>query len=193
MNSPDNGGPVARFDAACDRVLEPLRSLPAVRAVFGSASTAGDFSIVWHVIGLLLAIGSLDRLREALFLSVALGAESLIVNQGIKRMFRRERPTEGGDDRFDVRRPSTSSFPSGHASSATLAAMLLVSFTGWPAGWVFVVVAVVVSLSRVMVRIHHASDVIGGALVGAALGALAIAAATRIGLEPPFVTATGRF
>ena len=89
MNSPHNGGPVARFDAACDRVLEPLRSLPAVRAVFGSASTAGDFSIVWHVIGLLLAIGSLDRLREALFLAVALGAESLIVNQGIKRMFRR--------------------------------------------------------------------------------------------------------
>jgi membrane-associated phospholipid phosphatase len=60
--------------------------------------------------------------------------------------------------------------------------MLLVSFTGWPAGWVFVVVAVVVALSRVMVRIHHASVVIGGALVGAALGALAIAAATRIGL-----------
>ncbi|MEY2766718.1 MAG: hypothetical protein RI912_380 [Actinomycetota bacterium] len=180
MNSPDNGGPVARFDAACDRVLEPLRSFAAVRAVFGSASTAGDFSIVWHVIGLLLAIGSLDRLREALFLSVALGAESLIVNQGIKRMFRRERPTEDGDDRFDVRRPSTSSFPSGHASSATLAAMLLVSFTGWPAGWVFVVVAVVVALSRVMVRIHHASDVIGGALVGAALGWVALAAASAV-------------
>ena len=95
-------------------------------------------------------------------------------------MFRRERPTEGGDDRFDVRRPSTSSFPSGHASSATLAAMLLVSFTGWPAGWVFVVVAVVVALSRVMVRIHHASDVLGGALVGAGLGWVALAAASAV-------------
>jgi membrane-associated phospholipid phosphatase len=45
---------------------------------------------------------------------------------------------------------------------------------------VFVVVAVVVALSRVMVRIHHASDVIGGALVGAALGWVALAAASAV-------------
>ncbi len=56
------------------------------------------------------------------------GAESLVVNQGIKRLFRRTRPTEAGDDRFPVRRPTTSSFPSGHASSAAFAATVL---TGW--------------------------------------------------------------
>jgi membrane-associated phospholipid phosphatase len=39
---------------------------------------------------------------------------------------------------------------------------------------VFVVVAVVVALSRVMVRIHHASDIVGGVVVGAALGAVAL-------------------
>ena len=147
----------------------------AAQAVFGSASAAGDFSIVWHVTGLLLAIGSMERLGEAAFLSCALGAESLIVNQGVKRIFRRERPTESGDDRFAVRTPSTSSFPSGHASSATFAAMIIVSFTGWPGGTVFVALAVVVALSRVMVRIHHASDVIGGVAVGAVLGLAALA------------------
>lgn len=168
-------GAVARFDAACDRLLEPVRRTRAAQALFGSASAAGDFSIVWHVTGLLLAIGSMDRLGEAAFLSCALGAESLIVNQGVKRIFRRERPTQSGDERFAVRTPSTSSFPSGHASSATFAAMILVSFTGWPGGWVFVVVAVVVALSRVMVRIHHASDIVGGVAVGALLGTVALA------------------
>lgn len=175
MTSAPAAGPVARFDAACDRLLEPVRRTRAAQALFGSASAAGDFSIVWHVTGLLLAIGSTERLREAVFLSCSLGVESLVVNQGVKRIFRRERPTESGDERFAVRTPSTSSFPSGHASSATFAAMILVSFTGWPEGWVFVTVAVVVALSRVMVRIHHASDVIGGAAVGALLGLAALA------------------
>jgi len=173
---------VTRFDEAGDRVLEPLRNVRVLSAAFGAASTVGDFSIIWHVIGFLRAIGSARRLHEALFLSCALGVESLVVNQGVKRIFKRERPTTSGDDRFDIRTPSTSSFPSGHASSATCAAILLVWFVGMPLGLLFVVLALVVALSRVVVRIHHLSDIIGGIVIGGFVGAIAIAAATRIGL-----------
>ena len=120
------------FDEVGDRVLEPLRNHRATNALFGFASKVGDFSVVWHVVGLVRAIGSVDRLQQALALSIALGFESLIVNQGIKKLFKRERPTTSGDHRFDVRTPSTSSFPSGHASSATFAAIVLTSFTGFP-------------------------------------------------------------
>ena len=114
------------------------------------------------------------RYQEALALSIALGVESLIVNQGIKRIFRRERPTTSGDDRFDVRTPSTSSFPSGHASSATFAAIILTSFTGMPIALLWCVIALIVALSRVVVRIHHLSDIVGGIVTGAVLGAIAI-------------------
>jgi undecaprenyl-diphosphatase len=86
----------------------------------------------------------------------------------------RSRPTTSGDDRFDVRTPSTSSFPSGHASSATFAAIILISFTGWPWGIAWVGVAVVIALSRVVVRIHHLSDIVGGIITGAVLGAIAV-------------------
>ena len=65
------------------------------------------------------------------------------------------------------------SFPSGHASSATFAVFVLAGFAGWPVSWIFVTVAVLVALSRVVVRIHHLSDILGGAVVGAALGAVA--------------------
>ena len=165
---------MTRFDAAADRILEPLRINKASIALFGFASFVGDFSIAWHVIGFVRAIGSTDRLQQALALSIALGVESLIVNQGVKRLFRRERPTTSGDDRFDVRTPSTSSFPSGHASSATFAAIILISFTGWPWGIAWVGVAVVIALSRVVVRIHHLSDIVGGIITGAVLGAIAV-------------------
>lgn len=162
------------FDTAGDRILEPLRANPITKTVFGIASTVGDFSIVWHVTGLLYAIGSMHRLHQAIALSVALGVESVIVNQGVKRIFRRERPTASGDDRFDVRTPSTSSFPSGHASSATLAAIILIWMTGFPLVILWVIMAGVIALSRVVVRIPHLSDIVGGVITGAILGAIAV-------------------
>lgn len=171
---------VAGFDAAGDRILEPLRNNRVSHRLFGLASTVGDFSIVWHVTGLVRAIGSVQRLREALFLSCALGVESLVVNQGVKRLFRRERPTVSGDDRFEVRTPSTSSFPSGHASSATFAAVILTVFAGWPFAAAVVAVALVVALSRVVVRIHHLSDIVGGIITGGALSVVAVVAARAL-------------
>lgn len=165
---------MSAFDSAGDRILEPLRNKKASVALFGFASTIGDFSIVWHAVGLLRSIGSIERLQQALALSIALGIESLIVNQGIKRLFRRERPTTSGDERFEVRTPSTSSFPSGHASSATFAAIILSSFTGLPLVILWCSIALIVALSRVVVRIHHLSDIVGGIVTGAILGGIAV-------------------
>ena len=162
------------FDSIGDKVFEPLRKNAVSQRVFSMASTVGAFRVVWHVIGLLCAITSVISFRETLSLSVALGCESLIVNQGLKRIFRRERPTVSGDERFDVRTPSTSSFPSGHASSATCAAIILTSFTAMPLAIVWILVGVVVALSRVVVRIHHLSDILGGLVAGAVLGGIAV-------------------
>jgi undecaprenyl-diphosphatase len=116
----------------------------------------------------------MERLWQAVALSIALGVESLIVNQGIKRLFRRERPTTSGDDRFDIRTPRTSSFPSGHASSATFAVFILISYTGFPLGVLWIAIALVIALSRVVVRIHHTTDILGGILTGAILGSIAV-------------------
>lgn len=171
---------MSTFDSRFDDAIEPLRRSAVSQKVFSAASTIGDFSVVWHLCGLAYAMGSRDRLTQALALSVALGCESLVVNQGIKRMFRRARPTVSGDDRFAVRTPSTSSFPSGHASSATFAAVVLTSFSGWPLAAVWITLALVVALSRVVVRIHHASDIIGGIVVGALLAGVATPVISRL-------------
>lgn len=171
---------MSSLDNAGDRLLEPLRNNRVSVRLFNIASTVGDFSVVWHMCGIVYAIGSLQRLREAIALSVALGLESLIVNQGIKRLFRRERPTTSGDHRFDVRTPSTSSFPSGHASSATFAAVILISYTGFPIAVIWITIAAIVALSRVVVRIHHLSDIIGGIVTGALLSIPAVAVLSSV-------------
>ncbi len=164
---------VSELDEWADGLLEHVRGNAAVDAVMKTASELGDFSVIWHLIGLARGVTSDRRAQQALVLAALLGAESLLVNQGVKRLFGRTRPTESGDPRFPVRKPSTSSFPSGHASSAFFAATLLTGWSGKRMAPVWFGVAGVVATSRAYVRIHHASDIVGGAALGLALGATA--------------------
>jgi membrane-associated phospholipid phosphatase len=161
---------VDSFDRWGDDQLERLRGNTVADAIFETASYLGDFSGIWHLIGIGRAIIEPSTVRQSLAMSALIGAESLIVNQGVKRLFRRTRPTESGDPRFPVRQPSTSSFPSGHASAAFFAAAILTTATGRSLAPVWYSTAVIVAVSRAYVRIHHPSDIVGGAAVGAVLG-----------------------
>lgn len=163
------GPRVDALDELVDELLEQLRGHPIADRVFATASHVGDFSLIWHGIGIARGIAK-GRPDQVIVLALMLGAESLIVNQGVKRLFRRERPTQTGDDRLQVRRPKTSSFPSGHASSAAFAAMVLSGWDGPKLGMIWWKIAAVVGVSRAYVRIHHGSDVVAGALVGTMLG-----------------------
>ncbi len=173
------GPTVDSFDARVDELLEMLRGSPVADRVFSTASHVGDFSVIWHSIGILRGAAK-GRPDQVLVLAVLLGVESLVVNQGIKRLFRRERPTTTGDDRLRVRQPTTSSFPSGHASSAAFAAMILSGWDGPKTGMLWWKIAAIVGISRAYVRIHHGSDVVAGAAVGALLGIVGRRVARRL-------------
>jgi len=161
---------IESFDKWGDAELERLRGNPLTDTVFQAASDLGDFSGIWHLVSLGRTITGKSTARESLAMGALIGAESLVVNQGVKRLFGRIRPTESGDPRFPVRRPSTSSFPSGHASAAFFAAALLTAATGRRMAPVWYSTAAVVAVSRAYVRIHHPSDVVAGAAVGVVLG-----------------------
>jgi membrane-associated phospholipid phosphatase len=164
-------GPVSRFDDAVDRAVERFRGHPALDRSFYAASELADFSLGWHLVGSIRALTSDEPLRDLARFSVVMGAESLLVNGGIKSLFNRGRPVHEGDRPHRLRQPRTSSFPSGHASAAFVAAALLSE--GSRVAPLYYVAAAGVASSRVYVRIHHASDVIAGAALGVALGALA--------------------
>ncbi len=71
---------------------------------------------------------------------------------------------------WGVREPMTSSFPSGHSSAASFAATMLTAWDGKRLGAVWFTLAGIVGTSRAYVRIHHASDVVDGLVVGRLLG-----------------------
>ena len=156
---------VAAFDAAVDRRFEAIRT-PAVDKVAYRLSSAADHSLLWHTCGAAVALARGGDLERAVRFSIALGIESAVTNGAVKSLFRRIRPAEYADIAFHhgLRRPVTSSFPSGHATAAFCAAVLL------GGGPVLYGAASAVAATRIYVRLHHASDVVAGAAFGVALG-----------------------
>lgn len=178
--SPEARQRIADFDEAVDRAFDHLRGNPVADRLFYAASALGDHSLIWLMLGALRGLRSEHDWKAAVRVGVMLGAESALVNVGIKSLFRRTRPpweqpadgdgtgTRARTHPYKLRKPLTSSFPSGHATSAFTAAGLLADDDPlWPA---YYAIAVVVAASRVYVRVHHASDVVGGIPIGIALG-----------------------
>lgn len=160
---------VARFDRVVDGWFDTLRGRPGPDRIFEVGSHLGDFGLIWLIITAAQGLRSdadADRIPR---LVTVFAAESVIVNQGIKRLFKRGRPGERPTSAARLREPVTSSFPSGHASSAACAAVVLTDgdpalrAVVWP-------IAVIVATSRIHTRMHHPSDVVVGAVVGWLLG-----------------------
>lgn len=159
------GPAVHDFDQRVDALLERVRGNPIADRVFTTASHVGEFSLIWHSISIVRGVAR-NRRDQVVVLAVMIGLESLIVNQGVKRLFKRTRPTPSGEEGLKVRAPVTSSFPSGHASAAAFASTVLAGWDGPRWGRLWYSLAGIVGLSRAYVRIHHASDVVGGLVVG---------------------------
>ena len=177
---------IARFDDRVDSGFDRLRGNPVADRLFYGASELGDFSLVWFILGALRGLRSERDWRAAVRVGVGLAVESALVNVVIKSFFRRRRPpTTGFVHALPLRRPRTSSFPSGHATSAFSAAALLSEDDAlWP---LYYAIAVIVATSRVYVKMHHASDVVAGAALGTVMG---LAARKAFPLAPaPAVTA----
>jgi membrane-associated phospholipid phosphatase len=163
---------VQSFDDQVDTAFGRLRANSKANVVFYTASAVGDFGLIWIALSILRSFrGRPNDKRAAVRAMIGVGAESVIVNGGIKTLFGRKRPVREVEHPLPFRTPITSSFPSGHATAAFCAATMLSD--GDPEiAPLYYAVAVIVASSRIHVRIHHASDVIAGAAIGYALGQL---------------------
>lgn len=163
---------VKRFDDLVDTKFDALRGNRVADRTFYTASELGDFGLLWVIFGLLRALrgGKLNE-RAAVRAILATGVESFIVNVILKSIFGRGRPVREIEHPLPIRQPLTSSFPSGHATAAFCGALLLSEDD--PLAGVYFASAMLVAMSRIYVKIHHASDVVAGIGVGLGLGAIA--------------------
>ncbi|KAF3467118.1 phosphatase PAP2 family protein [Streptomyces sp. Tu 3180] len=144
------------------RIGTALRACGADPRVAGAArvlSWAGEHGALWLAAG--LAGAAADRPRRGAWLrGTALTAGAHVVSMGVKRVVRRPRPAHVEPLVGTVGRHS---FPSSHATSAAAAA---VAFGALGARAV-PPLAAAVCLSRLVAGVHHPSDVVAGAALGA--------------------------
>jgi membrane-associated phospholipid phosphatase len=157
---------VTSLDDTVDAVFEPWRGQPRVDRAAALVSNLADYGLIWVVVALIKARRrGPDRRRAIASLGLA-GVTSYVVNKAVKSAVDRQRPEEHLD--ASVRTPSSSSFPSGHTLAAFSTAFVLSDTNAQTAASVGFASAVAVS--RVHLRAHHPSDVLGGAVIGSALG-----------------------
>ena len=161
--------PLNSFDSWADNAFDRIRNRSLPDRLFYGVTEAANHSLLWHAIAWLRGFASPAGRRRAARISLILMAESVVVNGPIKSLFRRPRPVPVGPRPHRLRIPQTTSFPSGHATSALCAAALLSKDSRIAPAYYGL--ACVVASSRVYVRIHHASDIVVGAAIGAAVGA----------------------
>ncbi len=169
-------GLVRSVDDRVDAWFEPLRGKPALDGIAKVVTGLGDHGIMWAATTVWRARHTgPERARAVRALTIA-GIESTIVNRTLKAVIGRSRPDPVGlvltAAGVPVREPTSSSFPSGHTLAA-FCAVTVMSQRGDRAGNTLLFTsATLVGLSRLHLRAHHASDVIGGAAIGMALGAI---------------------
>ena len=154
------------FDAAIDAAFEPFRGKPRVDRAAALVSNLADYGLIWVVLALFKARRHGPNRRRAIASLGLAGLSSYAINRATKSVVDRQRPEEHLE--ASVRTPSSSSFPSGHTLAAFTTAFTLSETSTETVAYVGFAAAV--AASRVHLRAHHPSDVVGGAVIGSVLG-----------------------
>ena len=149
-------------------------------------SNAANYSGIWLVAaGLLALVGGQRGRRAAVRGLVAIGATSATANLAAKRLFRRSRPSRSAlTGERGAAMPTSGSFPSGHTASAFAFVTAVTADLPQLALPLFGL-ASVVGYSRVHNGVHYPGDVMGGAVLGLAIGTVVRKATLRPGRRRP--------
>jgi undecaprenyl-diphosphatase len=131
--------------------------------IFVALSHLGNYGLVWFVLAALVAL--LRRRPVVLPLVAAAYLVSWGVSSLLKDAVDRARPV----DHPLIERPTSSSFPSGHATTSFACAATLAPFVSKGEAICLYVLAAAISYSRVYDGVHYPLDVLAGAALGLAL------------------------
>jgi membrane-associated phospholipid phosphatase len=167
---------VRRLDDRVDSWFEPWRGNQMADGAARVISGLGDRGLVWTASTAWRARHpGVKRTRAVRALAVA-GVESSVVNAALKGVIGRPRPESDdlrlGSNVVPLRQPTTTSFPSGHTLAAFCAATVLSEPGDSVGNTLLFACAGLIGVSRIHLRAHHASDVLGGVVIGTALGLL---------------------
>jgi membrane-associated phospholipid phosphatase len=155
---------------------------PTLDPIVRRLSRASDYKGLWLATSAIVAVFDGRRGRRAAVRCLAtVGVTSVATDVVAKLVFSRRRPEAASVPKDRVaRRPTSSSFPSGHTASAFAFATAFereYPLLGLPIS----ALAAAVGYTRVHTGVHYPSDVIAGAVIGSSTASLNGALLDRVG------------
>ena len=154
--------------ALLDWIQGNLRN-PVMDLLMPAVTTLGNGGLIWIALaGILLLIPRYRKAGAAVLAGLAL--EVICCNLVLKPLIARVRPCDVNTAvQLLVARPDDFSFPSGHTGASFAAVTAL--YAGGNRLWIpALLLAALISFSRLYLYVHYPTDVLAGILLGAAAG-----------------------
>ena len=152
---------------------------PILTPFFVTVTRLGNVGFIWIVLTAILLISKKTRKIGCMVALSLLG--SLIINNLIlKNLVARTRPYEIINGLIPlIEKPSDYSFPSGHTASSFAAASILYRKLPKQFGIPVLILAILISFSRLYLGVHYPSDVLFGIISGVGISYMAEMAVNR--------------
>ena len=159
-------------------IQDHLRSA-AADVVMPAITKLGNAGIIWIVMGVTLLATKKYR-RAGILVLMALVVDLVCCNLILKNLIARPRPFDVNPMvKLLVAAPGDFSFPSGHtaASFAAVTALFLEKAKFW---WAALILALLITFSRLYLYLHYPTDILGGILTGVISGIIAMVVFRRL-------------
>ena len=132
----------------------------------------GNLGLLWIGISILFILRNKSR-KIGVVLICALILTSLLGEGLIKHIVKRKRPFIKMNicDQLIIGTPSTYSFPSGHTASSFAVSAVFIAISS-KISIIIIIISTLIALSRIYLKVHYVSDVIGGAILGLFCGTI---------------------
>ncbi len=163
------GGKEDEFDVKV-HLFVASHSTPAFIALMQHVTFLGSASFLLPAYGVLLLLLLLQKKKRSALAVFIIGSSSFLLMSGLKQVFHRQRP-----ELPLIKGIATYSFPSGHSLSSFIFCSL-VAYLVWKSRLpvamrallviLLFLLAVAIGLSRIVLNVHYATDVMAGFCLG---------------------------
>ncbi len=149
--------------------LQNVLSNPFLDYFFKTITHFADIGIGWILVAIILTIIPKTR-RVGIICCISILIGALITNVALKNIVARVRPYEYKDMILLIKEQSDHSFPSGHTTASFAASLVFLkeklSIGKVRLDYIFLILAILISFSRLYLYVHFPTDVFAGVLVG---------------------------